>query len=216
MSVYEDLTVTKFTNAPAFKALTNALVFGSGKSSAKHSLGSSAGNAVEMYFDATHTTGDMRGQYLYLSFSGTNGSGEALRAKGVINNKTVAYGGTVNGAHITLEATGESAAVSGAANALRVTFGQSATVGQIGGTCATIQVDTDFDNASTVPTNFAFLRFTNSNTKVAENLMRIPNAANGTIFAAHDTQTMTHSIKIISEDGTAYYVMCTDAATNRS
>ena len=216
MSLYEDLTVTKFTNAPSFGALSNGLVFGSGNATTKKSLGATAGNGVELYLNATHTTGDMRGEYLYLSFSGTGGSGEAFRAKGVINNKTVATGGTVNGAHITLEATGASAAVSGAANALRVTFGQTSTVGQVGGTCATIQVDTDFDNASTVPTNFAFLRFTNSNTKVAANLMRIPNVSAGTIFAPHTTQVMTHSIKIISENGTPYYLMATDAATQRS
>lgn len=217
MAFFEDLPVGKLTatNLVTLKTATNALLLGSGKSGANSELGATAGNGVELYLNATHTTGDMRGEYLRLYFSGAGGSGEALRAFGTINGVSVATGGTVNGAHVSLSATGAGAAVSGAANALRATFGAGAST-NVGGTCATIQVDTDFDNACTVPANFAFLRFTNSNTKVASNLMRIPNVSNGTIFAAHTTQTMTHSIKIISEDGTAYYVMCTNAATNRS
>jgi hypothetical protein len=217
MSYFEDLPVGKLTvlNTLTLKKATNALVVGAGKSGTNAELGATAGNGVELYLNATHTTGDMRGEYLRLYFSGAGGSGEALRAFGTINNVSVATGGTVNGAHISLSATGASAGVSGAANALRATFGAGAST-NVGGTCATIQVDTDFDTAATIPTNFAFLRFTNSNTGVAANLMRIPNVANGTLLAAHTTQAMTHSIKIVSEDGTAYYLMATDAATNRS
>jgi hypothetical protein len=201
--------------ANAVEAATNGLIGGAGNSTTKHALGATAGNGYEYYLNATHTTGDMRGQYLRLYFSGAGGSGEASRIFSTINNVSVATGGTVNGAHISLSATGAGAAVSGAGNALRATFGAGADT-DVGGTCSTIQVDTDFDATATIPTNFAFLRFTNSGTGVAANLMRIPNASNGTIFAEHTTQTMTHSIKIVSEAGTAYYIMCTDAATNRS
>lgn len=201
-----------------FKTATNALIHGAGASGANHSLGATAGNAMEYYLDGTHTTGDMRGQYLRLYFSGAGGSGEAARIFSTINNVSVATGGTVNGAHISLGTAGASAAVSGAANALRATFGIAAASTNIGGTCSVIQVDTDFDTAVTVPANFAFLRFTNTNTKKSNNLMRIPNVAaeTGGLFCAHVTQTMTHSIKIVSEDGTAYYIMCTNANTNRT
>lgn len=219
MAYFEDLPVGRLQVlgklSLGIATSTNALVFGAGKSGANYALGATAGNGLEYYFNSTHTTGDMRGQYLRLYFSGAGGSGEAARIFGTINNVSVATGGTVNGAHISLSATGASAAVSGAGNALRTTFGAGADT-DVGGTCSVIQVDTDFDTAATIPTNFAFLRFTNSNTGVAANLMRIPNVSNGTIFAAHTTQAMTHSIKIVSENGTAYYVMCTDAATNRS
>lgn len=217
MAQYEELTVGKLylLGKSGASVQSSGLLFGAGKSGSNVALGSTAGNALEYYLNATHTTGDMRGQYLRLYFSGAGGSGEALRAFGTINNVSVATGGTVNGAHISLSATGASAGVSGAANALRATFGAGAST-NVGGTCATIQVDTDFDATATVPTNFAFLRFTNSGTGVAANLLRIPNASNGTIFAAHTTQVMTHSIKIVSENGTAYYIMCTNAATNRS
>lgn len=203
------------TVSNAVEAATNGLIGGAGNSTTKHALGATAGNGYEYYLNATHTTGDMRGQYLRLYFSGAGGSGEALRAFGTINNVSVATGGTVNGAHISLSATGASAGVSGAGNALRATFGAGAST-NVGGTCSTIQVDTDFDATATIPTNFAFLRFTNSNTGVAANLMRVPNASNGTIFAAHVTDAMSHSIKCVTEGGTAFYIMCTTTATNRS
>lgn len=201
-----------------FQTATNALLHGSGASGANHSLGSTAGNAMEYYLNATHTTGDMRGEYLRLYFSGAGGSGEAARIYSTINNVSVATGGTVNGAHISIGTAGASAAVSGAANALRATFSIAALSTNIGGTCSVIQVDTDFDTAVTVPTNFAFLRFTNTNTKKSNNLMRIPNvvAEAGGLFCAHTTQAMTHSIKIVSESGTPYYIMCTNASTNRT
>ena len=44
----------------------------------------------------------------------------------------------------------------------------------------------------------------------------VPNAANGGVLAAHTTQTMTHSIRIESESGAVFYIMCTNVATNRS
>ena len=197
-----------------FGTATNALIHGAGASTADAEIGAVAGNGLEYYLDATHTTGDMRGEYLRLKFSGAGGSGEALRAKSTINNVSVATGGTVNGAHITLDATGASAKVSGAANALRITFGAAANVA-LGGTCAVAQIDTDFNSAATIPPNFAFLRFTNSNTGVAPNLMRIPVAAGGSIFATHTVQGMTHSIRVVDESGTPYYIMATNAATNR-
>jgi hypothetical protein len=195
---------------------TSGKLLGSGATGANAALGTTAGNALEFYLNATHTTGDMRGEYLRLYFSGIGGSGEALRAVGTINGVSVAAGGTVNGAHISLTSAGAGSKVTGAANALRVTFGAGALV-DTGGTCSTIQVDTDFAADATVPPNFAFLRFTNSNTLLSGNLMRIPNvtAAPG-LLAAHVTEGMTHSIKIVSEDGTPYYIMCASAATNRT
>lgn len=200
------------------KTATAGLVAGCGTSGAASALGTTAGNALSYYFSTTHTTGDMRGEYLKLTFSGAGGSGEAARIFSSINNVSVATGGTVNGAHISIGTAGASAAVSGAANALRATFSIAAASTNIGGTCSVIQVDTDFDTAVTVPTNFAFLRFTNTNTKKSNNLMRIPNVAAeaGGLFCAHDTQAMTHSIKIVSENGTPYYIMCTNASTNRT
>lgn len=46
----------------------------------------------------------------------------------------------------------------------------------------------------------------------------IPDTASteDSIFAPHITQVMTHSIRILSADGTPYYIMVTDANTNRT
>ena len=204
------------TGKITFTTATNALIHGSGKSGTNKALGTTAGNALEYYLDATHTTGDMRGEYIKLHFSGIGGSGEALRAFGLVNGVSVAAGGTVNGAHISLEAEGAGSKVTGAANALRVTFGAGASV-DTGGTCSTIQVDTNFDTASTVPPNFAFLRFTNSNVKLATNLFRVPAIISTGLVSAHTgPQAMTHSIRCVTEDGTTLYLMATTTATGRS
>lgn len=173
---------------------------------------------VVFYYNSKHTSGDERAYYLRQYFSGANGSGECLRAYSIVNNVTAAYGGTVNGAHISLGTSGASAAVSGAANALRATFGIAAASTNIGGTCSVIQVDTDLGSGVTVPTNFAFLRFTNSGTAVPKNLFNIPNVAAtaGGLFCAHTTEAMTHSIHFVSANGTSYYIMCTNANTHRT
>lgn len=196
----------------------SGLLLGCGASGSAFALGATADNALEFFLDATHTSGDMRGEYMRLYFSGAGGSGEAARIFSTINNVSVATGGTVNGAHISIGTAGANAAVSGAANALRATFGIAALSTNIGGTCAVIQVDTDIATEATVPTNFAFLRFTNTGAKKSNNLMRVPNVAAeaGGLFCAHTTQVLTHSLKIVSEDGTPYYIMCTDASTNRT
>jgi hypothetical protein len=63
----------------------------------------------------------------------------------------------------------------------------------------------------------ALLNFTDSEvTASTARLLVLPDVTNGSIFAAHTTQTMTHSIRFKSATGTDYYIMCTNAATNRS
>lgn len=197
---------------------TAAVIQGAGTSASPYAMGTTANtNLLGFWATTTATSGDTRGMYLRLYFSGAGVSGEAARIFGTINNVTAATGGTVNGAHISMGTSGASAAVSGAANALRATFGIDAASTNIGGTCSVIQVDTDIAAGVTVPTNFAFLRFTNTGAGTApSNLLRLPSApSNGTIFATHTTDAMTHSIRIIDSAGTAYYVMCTTTADNR-
>lgn len=63
----------------------------------------------------------------------------------------------------------------------------------------------------------ALLKFTDSGvTASTARLLELPDVANGSIFAAHTTQTMTHSIRFKTAAGTDFYIMCTNAATNRS
>lgn len=194
----------------------SAVALGFGTSSARYQMGTTASqNGVGLFFESTATSGDSRGVNLRLYFSGTGVSGEALRAFALINNKTVATGGTVNGAHISLGTNGTSSAVSGAGNALRVTLGLGAGT-NVGGTLSALQIDSDFATDATLNSAMCAIRLTNTGVGLWANLIQIPAASNGTIFAAHTTQTMTHSIRFRDASGTAYYIMCTNAATNRS
>lgn len=198
-----------------FQTAHSGLLHGAGASGANHELGATADNAMEYYLNATHTSGDMRGIYLRLYFSGASGSGEAARIFGTVNNVTAAVGGTVNGAHISLSVTGASGAISGAGNALRTTFGVG-TGATPGGTLASIQCDTDVASGVTLPASHAFIRFTNSGAVAFSRLFEVPNVASGGMLAAHVTDGISHSIRIRSADGTLYYLMATTTVTNRT
>jgi hypothetical protein len=47
-------------------------------------------------------------------------------------------------------------------------------------------------------------------------VLTVPNVASGGVLAAHVTDAHTHSIRIESENGTAYYILCTTTVTNRT
>lgn len=171
-----------------------------------------AGNMSSFYGTSSATTGDTRLNYSRLDITST-GSGETLRAFTRVSGAGAATGGTVNGAHISLSVnTGGS--ISGAGNALRATLGAAAGV-TVGGTVAVVQLDSDAAATSTLPSSASFIRINDTNSVKIGNFLNLPAPANGSIFATHTTQTMTHSIRIVSAAGTNYYVMCTDAATNR-
>jgi hypothetical protein len=171
-----------------------------------------AGNINADYATASHTSGDVRLEYDRLDITST-GSGETLRAFTRVSGANAATGGTVNGAHISLSVN-SGGTISGAGNALRVTLGAAAGV-STGGMVAALQLDSDLAATSSVPATAAFMRVTDTNSVKVGKLMNIPAPSNSTIFATHTTQTMTHSIRICAEDGTPYFVMCTNAATNR-
>lgn len=170
-------------------------------------------NWFGLFTKTTATSGDSRGIYWKHSFAGATG-GEVIRAVANVETTNVATDGTVNAEHATLNVAASSS-VSGAGNAIRATLGAAAATRTLGGTCAALQLDSDIGANNTVPASWSFVRVTNSGSVKLANLLDIPAPSNGTMFAAHTTQTMTHSIKIIA-NGTAYYIMCTDAATNRS
>lgn len=171
-------------------------------------------NFLDFRVKSTAASGDARGLYLRLYVGGAAG-GEAIRAFATASTTNVATGGTLNGIHASMSIA-TSSSISGAGNAGRFTLAADAATRTLSGTLAALQVDSDIGTGNTLPASHAFIRFTNSGAVALGNLFEVPNAANGTIFAAHTTQTMTHSLKIVSANGTAYYVMCTNAATNRS
>jgi hypothetical protein len=182
------------------------------KSSMKHMHAPSAEKLIEWIAAAVHTSGDVRILYMTLDLRGVGGSGEALRPR------TRVYGTSVNsahGQHCTLQVA-VGGAISGLGCGLRATLEAAAESRTLTGTLCALQVDSNVGANNTLPGSHSFVRFADNGSVRVTNLFDVPNVSNGTIFAAHDTQTMTQSLKIRSADGTAYYIMCTDAATNRS
>jgi hypothetical protein len=162
-----------------------------------------AQNVSSSYVTTSAATGDTRLTYDKLTFTAA-GSGETARFFSVVNTTTSAVGGTINGAHVSLEidATGK---ISGAGNALRATLGGTST--NPGGTLAAIQADSNFATGGTW-TNSSFIRFTNSGTGVIPNLFNVPAA----MVVAQVSADSTHTIKIVNSAGVAYYLMATTVA----
>ncbi len=195
-------------------ANTAALLHGIGTTTTPVHGGTSAGkNFMGYWMKTTATSGDTRGLYLRLYLAGTGGDGEALRAYTTING-VVAAGGS-HGGHISLnmDATGST---SGLAVGLRATLDAAAASRTLTGTLACLMVESNFGTGNTMPTNTSFIRAVDTGAVVCGNLLEMPTVASGGIFAVHTTQVMTHSIRIISAAGTKYYLMVTDAATNRT
>ena len=160
----------------------------------------SAGVLNGSYATTSATGGDTRLDYKKLIFTAA-GSGETLRAYTSVASGAgaVAVGGTVNGAHITLDIDGTST-VSGAGNALRATLGGTST--NPGGTLAAIQADSNFATGGTW-TNASFIRFTNSGTGTVSNLFNLPKA----MVVAKTSATAGFTIKCVADDGTVYYLL---------
>ena len=51
---------------------------------------------------------------------------------------------------------------------------------------------------------------------ITDDVLSSPDVASGGVLAVHTTQTITHSLRIQSADGTNYYIMLTDTVTNRT
>jgi hypothetical protein len=167
-----------------------------------------AQNVSSSYVTSSATTGDTRLNYSRLTFTST-GSGETLRAFSVVTAAGAATGGTVNGAHISLSING-SGTISGAGNALRVTLGGSSTAP--GGTISAIQLDSDFASGGSW-SGATYLRCTNSGTGTVGAFLRVPAPAVAGVFrAAVGSPSVTHTIPVISDNGTTYYIMCSTVA----
>jgi hypothetical protein len=170
-----------------------------------------AGNVSESYATTSAATGDTRLTYNKLTFTST-GSGETLRAFSVVTGTLAATGGTINGAHISLEIDGASASISGAANALRATLGGTDTTP--GGTLAVLQLDTNYTANVALPATAAFIRVSDSGTNTGEipNLLNIEAGPAATLVSAGTVGSGLKAIKI-RIDGTTYYIQAGTVVT---
>jgi len=160
------------------------------------------------YATTSAASGDTRLSYNKLTFTST-GSGETLRAFSVVTGAGAAAAGTINGAHISCEIDGNSASISGAANAIRATLG--GTDATPGGTLSAIQLDSNFAAGVTLPAVTAFMRVSDSGSVKIGSLLNMPAPASNTIFRAKSAAAVTHVIKIVADNGTPYYIMVSDA-----
>ena len=185
-----------------------------GTSTAEATTASADRKFLSMYVKSTAATGDARGIYARLNLAGTatSGYGDAIRALGYVTGTGYSY---ASGLHGTLSIAA-GATVTGSGAGIRATLEAAASTRTLSGALAALQVDSYIGANNTMPTVHGFIRFSDVGTTVLNNLFVMPAApSNSTVFATHTTQVMTHSIRIIGPTGTPYFIMVTDAATNR-
>jgi hypothetical protein len=192
------------------------LLHGAGASSTPVATSTADKKFMSYYSQCTATSGDSRGLYLRHELDGTiaaTGYGDAIRAWAKVGGTGYSY---ACGVHATMSVDA-SATVTGSGAGLRATLGAAAESRTLSGALAAVQADSDIGANNTMPTIHGFIRFTNSGSVSLSNLLVLPSApVNGSIFAAHVTDAMTHSIRVIDSAGTAYYLMATTTVSNRS
>lgn len=176
--------VAKTTFGNGTGGAITALLHGSGTTADPTTTATENSNFLGYFVESTATSGDARGLYARLYISGAGGSGEAVRAYTTVNNVAAATGGTVNGAHISLNVTGASGAISGSANALRATLDFASTAGIIGGACAVARFDSNIATGPTVPTGAAFIALNNLGTQDLDYAISIENPSSAMVADA--------------------------------
>ena len=195
---------------------STALLHGAGTSTYPVTTSTADSRFLSYYGKTSATSGDARCAYFNLALAGTiaaTGYGDAVRARAQVSGTGYSY---ATGLHATCEIAAGGTAT-GSSSGLRATYAAVTDTRTLGGAISAIHLSTDVGANNTMPTNNAFIRCTKDGSVDFDNFLQLPAiAVNGSIFAAHTTQTMTHSIRIIDSAGTEYYAMCCDAATNRS
>ena len=162
---------------------------------------SSAASVNQFYVTASHASGDVRGIYARVNFTGA-GAGETLRAFSTVAAAQGA-GQTTNGAHISLSVN-SGGSISGAANALRATLGVATGVTP-GGTLASLNVDSDFPSSVTLPSSAAFVRASNSGSGSVTNLLNLPAAMVAALGGT--SATPNRKIACVTDAGTTFFLM---------
>jgi hypothetical protein len=191
-----------------------AILHGAGTSAAPDETSTANLNFMGYWTKTTATSGDSRGLYLrhYLGgVTGGAGYGDAVRAFCTVTGTGYAY---ASGIHATMQINA-SATVTGSGAGVRATLAAAADTRTLGGKLAAAQIDSDVAAGNTLPTVHGFLRFVDNGAVRLSNLAVIPVASNGTVFATHTTQVMSHSIRIVDEAGTPYYIMVASVLGDR-
>jgi hypothetical protein len=132
--------------------------FVAGTSGTQIGVTGAGGNVSSSYVTSTATGGDTRLSYNKLTFTAA-GSGETIRAFTVGTGTGMAPGGSINGAHVTLEIDG-TGTVSGQGCAIRATLGGTSL--SPGGALSALILDTNFTGIVVLPGSAAFIRIADS------------------------------------------------------
>ena len=197
------------------KINSTALLHGGGSSTYPLTTSTVDSCFLKYYTRTTATSGDARLGYFRLELDGaiaTTGYGDALRTWAKVGGTGYSY---ATGLHSTVSIDA-GATVTGASSGLRATFSAASATRTLSGAVSALHLCSDVGASNTMPTLNAFIRCTTDGSVAFDHLLILPAAAsNSTIFATHTTQGLTHSIRVLDGAGTPYYIMCTDAATNR-
>jgi hypothetical protein len=150
-------------------------------------------------------------------YFGGAGAGEAGRFYATVQAANVATGGSVHGVHCSLSIDSTATySISGQGFAGRFTVDAAAATRTINGNFGAILAESNFGANNTIPAACALIHLGELGAVTCKKAFRFPNVASAGMLAVHTTQTMSHSIRCVSDDGTVYYLMATDTATNRT
>lgn len=193
---------------------STALLSGGGTASAPLNTLQANKNFLGYWLESGALTGAARGIYMRLYLTGA-GEGEAGRFYATAAAANVATGGSIHGIHSSLSlAIGGS--VSGQGAALRATLDAADETRTINGNLSAIIAESNFATKNTIPSTVALISLKELGAKKCGKAFRFPDVASAGMVAAHTTQVMTHSVRVVTDDGTVLYLMATDAATNRT
>ena len=193
---------------------STALLHGGGTESYRLTTATANSKFMAYYCKTSAATGDTRTCYFDLELAGTGGAmGDAVRSRIAVSGTGIGY---ATGLHSTCQILAGGTAT-GSSSGLRATYEAASATRTLSGAISALHLASYVGANNTMPTYNAFIRLTKDGSVDFGNLLILSAAAvNGSIFAAHTTQTLTHSLRILDSAGTAYYVMCCDASTNRS
>ena len=193
---------------------TVALLHGLGISATPVVTSSGSVNFLGYWVSTSSTSGDVRGIYMRLFFTGAGGTGEAARLYATVTDVAAS---TVRGAHISLSFAA-SGTVTGLGAALETTLHLNSG-GTAGGTLASLNCAINSDGSSSDPAGSAlsYIRFSNQGSATDDvdddaYLFDIQGGTIGTgnlVEVAADETGYAHGIRI-RVGSTEMYLMCAD------
>lgn len=195
-------------------ANTAALLHGLGTSTTPVQTASGSVNFLGYWVQTSATSGDVRGIYMRLFFTGAGGTGEAARLYATVTDVAAS---TVRGAHISLSFAA-SGTVTGLGAALETTLHLN-TGGTAGGTLTSLNCAINSDGSSSDPAGSAlsYIRFSNQGSATDDvdddaYLFDIQGGTIGTdnlVEVAQAEASYEHNIRI-RVGSTIMYLMCAD------